>query len=99
LDFPKEKYLYDRTEDAQNHTHCWGVIGANCEEKRDFLMLYYPNITEVARPIECVADALDVIVPLIRNIGDSGYVDKYGVCYEDYGRTIVGADHILQLSQ
>lgn len=86
-----------RLVDQEKCSHCWGIIGLNCTscEKRNFLMLYYPNIINIDRKIDSLTDILDVLISLIGSIGESDYTDKYGVHFLNYGRTIVGVDHVL----
>lgn len=86
-----------RLVDQEKRSHCWGIIGLNCSRygRRNFSMLYYPNIINIDRKIDSVTDVLDVLLPLIRSIGESDFTDKYGVHFANYGRTLVGVDHVL----
>lgn len=86
-----------RLVDQEKRSHCWGIIGLNCSRygRRNFSMLYYPNIINIDRKIDSVTDVLDVLLPLIRSIGESEFTNEYGVHYANYGRTLVGVDHVL----
>lgn len=86
-----------RLVDQEKRSHCWGIIGLNCSRygRRNFSMLYYPNIINIDRKIDSVTDVLDVLLPLIRSIGESDFTDKYGVHFANYGRTIMGVDQVL----
>lgn len=86
-----------RSVDQEQSSHCWGLIGLNCASrgKRNFSMLYYPNIINIDRNIKSLTDIQDVLIPLIGSIGESDYTDKYGVHFANYGRTIMGVDHVL----
>lgn len=83
--------------DQEQSSHCWGIIGLNCTSngRRNFSMLYYPNVINIDRNIKTLTDILDVLIPLIGSIGESDYTDKYGVHYANYGRTLVGVDAVL----
>ena len=69
----------------------------NCASsgKRNFSMLYYPNIISIERKIDSLTDILDVLIPLIGSIGESDFTDKYGVHFANYGRTLIGVDPVL----
>lgn len=86
-----------RLVDQEKRSHCWGIIGLNCSRygRRNFSMLYYPNIINIDRKIDSVTDVLDVLLPLIRSIGESDFTDKYGVHFANYGRTLVGVAQVL----
>ena len=86
-----------RSVDQEQSTHCWGIIGLNCTSggKRNFSMLYYPNIINLDRSIDSMTDILDVLIPLIEAIGESDFTDKYGVHFANYGRTLIGVDPVL----
>ena len=90
-------FLYIRSIDQEQSSHCWGIIGLNCTRngRRNFSMLYYPNIINIDRRIDSLTDILDVLIPLIGSIGESDFTDEYGVHYANYGRTLVGVDHVL----
>lgn len=86
-----------RSVDQEQKSHCWGIIGLNCisSGRRNFSMLYYPNIINIDRSIDSMTDVFDVLCPLIGSIGESDYTDKYGVHYANYGRSLVGVDPVL----
>ena len=86
-----------RSVDQEQSSHCWGIIGLNSTNngRRNFSMLYYPNIINIDRNIVSLTAILDVLIPLIGSIGESEYTDKYGVHYANYGRTLVGVDPVL----
>ena len=86
-----------RSVDQEQSSHCWGIIGLNSTSngRRNFSMLYYPNIINIDRRIDSLTDILDVLIPLIDSIGESDFTDEYGVHYANYGRTLVGVDHVL----
>jgi len=86
-----------RSVDQEQSSHCCGIIGLNSTNngRRNFSMLYYPNIINIDRNIVSLTDILDVLIPLIGSIGESDYTDKYGVHYANYGRTLVGVDPVL----
>lgn len=85
---------YDRSQDYSDGTHCWGVFGIDVE-RREFAMLYYPNITTIPRPVKTVVDAIDECVAIVKMIGESNYVDDYGVHFSEYGRVLTKVDHAL----
>ena len=86
-----------RSVDQEQSSHCWGIIGLNCTSngRRNFSMLYYPNVINIDRDIKSLTDIQDVLIPLIESIGESDFTDEYGVHYTNYGRTLVGVDHVL----
>lgn len=86
-----------RSVDQEQSSHCWGIIGLNCTSngRRNFSMLYYPNVINIDRDIKSLTDIQDVLIPLIESVGESDFTDKYGVHYANYGRTLVGVDHVL----
>lgn len=90
-------FLNIRSVDQDQSSHCWGIIGLNCTRngRRNFSMLYYPNIINIDRRIDSLTDILDVLIPLIDSIGESDFTDEHGVHYANYGRTLVGIDHVL----
>lgn len=91
----KEQYSFNRQPDNENHTHCWGIFGQHVS-KRKFCMLHYPNIIHLDKTVESTLDVLDdLIVPLVRNVAMSEYVDDYGVHYSNYGSTLVKADYVI----
>ena len=90
-------FLNIRLADHEKSSHCWGIIGLNSTNRgrRNFSMLYYPNIINIDRNIMSLTDIQDVLIPLIESIGESDFTDEYGVHYVNYGRTLVGVDHVL----
>lgn len=90
-------FLNIRSVDQEQSSHCWGIIGLNCTSngRRNFSMLYYPNVINIDRDIKSLTDIQDVLIPLIESIGESDFTDEYGVLYSNYGRTLVGVDHVL----
>lgn len=86
-----------RSVDQEQSSRCWGIIGLNCTSngRRNFSMLYYPNVINIDRDIKSLTDIQDVLIPLIESIGESDFTDEYGVHYTNYGRTLVGVDHVL----
>ena len=86
-----------RSVDQEQSSHCWGIIGMNYKSsgKRNFSMLYYPNIINIDRSVDSVTDILDVLIPLVGSIGESDFTDKYGVHFANYGRTLIGVDPVL----
>lgn len=86
-----------RSVDQEQSSHCWGIIGLNCTSngRRNFSMLYYPNVINIDRDIKSLTVIQDVLIPLIESIGESDFTDEYGVHYANYGRTLVGVDHVL----
>ena len=90
----KEQYSFNRQPDKENNTRCWGIFGQHVS-KRKFCMLHYPYTIHLDKTVESTLDVLDLIVPLVRNVAKSKYVDDYGVNYSNYGRTLVKADYIL----
>ena len=90
-------FLNIRSVDQEQSSHCWGIIGLNCTSngRRNFSMLYYPNVINIDRDIKSLTDIQDVLIPLIESIGESDFTDEYGVHYTNYGRTLVGVDHVL----
>ena len=90
-------FLNIRSVDQEQSSHCWGIIGLNCTRngRRNFSMLYYPNVINIDRRIDSLTDILDVLIPLIDSIGESDFTDEHGVHYANYGRTLVGVDHVL----
>ncbi len=90
-------FLNIRLADHEKSSHCWGIIGLNSTNsgRRNFSMLYYPNIINIDRNIMSLTDIQDVLIPLIDSIGRSDFTDEHGVHYANYGRTIMGVDHVL----
>ena len=90
-------FLNIRSVDQEQSSHCWGIIGLNCTRngRRNFSMLYYPNIINIDRRIDSLTDILDVLIPLIDSIGESDFTDEHGVHFANYGRTLVGVDPVL----
>ncbi len=90
----KRQFSYNREQDKENSTYCWGIFGKHVN-RRDFTMLHYPHVITINKRINSVLDAMDTVVPLIHTISKSEYVDDYGVHYINYGRTLVKADFAL----
>ena len=90
-------FLNIRLADHEKSSHCWGIIGLNSTNsgRRNFSMLYYPNIINIDRNIMSLTDIQDVLIPLIDSIERSDFTDEHGVHYANYGRTIMGVDHVL----
>ena len=90
-------FLNIRLADHEKSSHCWGIIGLNSTNsgRRNFSMLYYPNIINIDRNIMSLTEIQDVLIPLIDSIGRSDFTDEHGVHYANYGRTIMGVDHVL----
>lgn len=86
-----------RSVDQEQSSHCWGIIGLNCTSngRRNFSMIYYPNVINIDRDIKSLTDIQDVLIPLIESIGESDFTDEYGVHYANYGRTLIGVDPVL----
>ena len=85
---------YDRSQDYDQSTHCWGVFGLDIE-RRDFAMLYYPNIMPLPRVVKSAIDVVDECIELVRMIGEANKIDEYGVHFSEYGRVLVKADYAL----
>jgi len=90
----KTQLAYDRSQDFDEGTHCWGVFGLDVE-RRDFAMLYYPNITTIPRIVTKVSDAIKECSALVSMIAESNKTDEYGVHFTEYGRVLVKADYPL----
>lgn len=90
----KTQLAYDRSQDFDEGTHCWGVFGLDVE-RRDFAMLYYPNITTIPRIVTKVSDAIIECAALVSMIAESNKIDEYGVHFTEYGRVLVKADYPL----
>jgi hypothetical protein len=90
----KTQLAYDRSQDFDEGTHCWGVFGLDVE-RRDFAMLYYPNITTIPRIVTKVSDAIKECSALVSMIAESNKIDEYGVHFTEYGRVLVKADYPL----
>jgi hypothetical protein len=90
----KTQLAYDRSQDFDEGTHCWGVFGLDVE-RRDFAMLYYPNITTIPRIVKKVSDAIKECSALVSMIAESNKTDEYGVHFTEYGRVLVKADYPL----
>ena len=90
----EQQFSYNRVPDKENNTYCWGVFGKH-GYKKDFTMLYYPNVINKEQRIFSVCEVMDIVIPLIQTITNSEYVDDYGVRYSNYGRTLVKADNVL----
>jgi hypothetical protein len=90
----KTQLAYDRSQDFDEGTHCWGVFGLDVE-RRDFAMLYYPNITTIPRIVTKVSDAIIECAALVSMIAESNKTDEYGVHFTEYGRVLVKADYPL----
>jgi hypothetical protein len=90
----KTQLSYDRSQDFDKGTHCWGVFGLDVE-RRDFAMLYYPNITTIPRIVKKVSDAIIECAALVSMIAESNKTDEYGVHFTEYGRVLVKADYPL----
>jgi hypothetical protein len=93
-DMEKTQLAYDRSQDFDEGTHCWGVFGLDVE-RRDFAMLYYPNITTIPRIVTKVSDAIKECSALVSMIAESNKTDEYGVHFTEYGRVLVKADYPL----
>ena len=93
-DIERTQLAYDRSQDFDEGTHCWGIFGIDVE-RREFAMLYYPNITTIPRPVKTVVDAIDECVAIVKMIGESNYVDDNGVHFAEYGRVLTKVDHAL----
>jgi hypothetical protein len=93
-DMEKTQLAYDRSQDFDKGTHCWGVFGLDVE-RRDFAMLYYPNITTIPRIVKKVSDAIKECSALVSMIAESNKIDEYGVHFTEYGRVLVKADYPL----
>ena len=93
-DIERTQLAYDRSQDFDEGTHCWGIFGIDVE-RREFAMLYYPNITTIPHPVKTVVDAIDECVAIVKMIGESNYVDDYGVHFSEYGRVLTKVDHAL----
>lgn len=88
-----EQFSFDRKNDYENNTHCWGIFGAQAD-KKVFCMLHYPDVISVNKKIESIIDVLeDTVLSLINSIASSVYTDDYGVTYANYGRTLVKAEY------
>lgn len=94
IEMEKNQLWYDRSQDFDESTHCWGVFGLDVE-RRDFAMLYYPNVTTIPRVVKSIADALDESIAIINMIGESNRIDDYGVHFAEYGRILVKTDYAL----
>lgn len=90
----KTQLAYDRSQDFDEGTHCWGIFGIDVE-RRDFMMLYYPNITTIPHIVKSVADAIDQCIEIVQMMGEANRVDDYGVHFSNYGRMIVKVDYAL----
>lgn len=86
--------VFNRLNDMERCTHCWGIIGEGVD-KRDFSILHYPNIISVGRTVHSSLDVIDELLNLLYNIDNSRWVDEYGVQYAEYGRVLVKADYAI----
>lgn len=93
-DMERIQLAYDRSQDFDKGTHCWGVFGLDVE-RRDFAMLYYPNITTIPRIVTKVSDAIKECSALVSMIAESNKTDEYGMHFTEYGRVLVKADYPL----
>lgn len=85
---------FNRLNDIERCTHCWGIFGAGAD-KRDFSILHYPNIISVGRTVHSSLDVIDELLNLLYNIDKSRWIDEYGVQFAEYGRVLVKADYAL----
>ncbi len=84
---------FDRKNDYENNTHCWGIFGTQAD-KKIFCMLHYPDVISVNKKVDSMIDVLeDTVLSLINSIASSTYTDDYGVTYANYGRTLVKAEY------
>lgn len=86
--------VWDRHEDKEKDTHCWGIFGYDAE-KRDFMLLYYPNVTIVPNAVSTIADVVEECASTIQMMTESSYVDDYGVWYAHFGSVIKDVDFVL----
>lgn len=86
--------VFNRLNDMERCTHCWGIIGEGFD-KRDFSILHYPNIITVCREVHSSLDVVDELFSLLSNIDNSRWTDEHGVQYAEYGRVLVKADYAL----
>ena len=93
-DMERTQLANDRSQDLDDGTYCWGVFGMGVE-RRDFAMMYYPNIMNLPREVKSVADVIDECVELVQMIAESNKIDEYGVHFSEYGRVLVKADYAL----
>lgn len=96
LSLEKYQFSYGRVDDIANYTSCWGIYpSVNPLVYRRFNMLYYPNV--ISMPTVEINEQLieNTLVPLLEKISNSSWTDEYGVKFANYGREIVGTEHIL----
>ena len=93
-DLERTQLSYDRGQDFNDDTHCWGIFGIDVE-RRDFMQLYYPNITTIPHVVKSIKDAIDQCIEIVQMMGESNKVDDYGVHFSNYGRMIVKVDYAL----
>ncbi len=86
--------VFNRLNDMERCTHCWGIIGEGVD-KRDFSILHYPNIITVCREVHSSLDVVDELFSLLSNMDNSRWTDEHGVQYAEYGRVLVKADYAL----
>jgi hypothetical protein len=86
--------VFNRLNDMERCTHCWGIIGEGVD-KRDFSILHYPNIITVCREVHSSLDVVDELLSLLSNIDNSRWTDEHGVQYAEYGRVLVKADYTM----
>ena len=86
--------VFNRLNDMERCTHCWGIIGEGVD-RRDFSILHYPNIITVSKTVHSSLDVVDELLSLLHNIGNLRWTDEYGVQYAEYGRVLVKADYAL----
>jgi hypothetical protein len=93
-DIERTQLSYDREQDFNDDTHCWGIFGIDVE-RRDFMLLYYPNLTTIPHVVKSVTDAINQCVEIVQMMLESNKVDDYGVHFSNYGRMIVKVDYAL----
>ena len=93
-DLERTQLSYDREQDFNDDTHCWGIFGIDVE-RRDFMQLYYPNVTTIPHVVKSIKDAIDQCIEIVQMMGESNKVDDYGVHFSNYGRMIVKVDYAL----
>ena len=88
------QFSYDRDIDIENNTFCFGLFTDTCDEesKRQFLMMYYPNVDFVddSDTTYSIKDAIKVLVKIIK-CSDWLEEGKKGVVFVNYGLTLTKA--------